>query len=338
MDPKTGGGRYASDLVIGIKRSGHETVIFKKRDDDFERMPILKRGAGMFLSAIKIRKHFKDCDIIHAFDVYPYGIIAWLANMFSNKKLVITAIGTYSVAPLYNLKTRWLSETALKSAEAIIAISNFTKGELLKRIELRNVFVINPGINFQSFHKTRKESFENFILSVGALKFRKGYHVSIPAFALAKKKFPNLKYKIVGSQKDRNYFEKLPKNQGVEFLTGITDEELGELYSRAQLFILTSVNEGHHFEGYGLVFLEAAAAGLPVIGTKGNGIEDALRDGYNGILVSQNDIQGTADAIISILSDSAKFAKMSHESYEWAKEHDLSGVIPKYLDIYKKLL
>ena len=345
MDPKAGWGRYASDLVMGIKKSGHEAVILKERDDGFDGIPVLKRGAGMFLSAIKVRKYFKDCDIVHAFDVYPYGIIAWLANMFLNKKLMITALGTYSVAPLYNPKTRWLSGTAFKSAEAVIAISNFTRGELLKREELRNVFVINPGINFQNFHKTRQESSENFILSVGALKFRKGYHISIPAFALAKKQQPNLKYKIVGDRKDSNYFAslaKIAKDHGVEtsveFLENIPDEQLNDLYSRADVFVLTSVNNSHHFEGYGLVFLEAAAAGLPVIGTRGNGIEDAVWDGYNGILVSQNNIQGTADAIISILSDSVRFAKMSQESYEWARWNDLSGVIPKYLDAYKALL
>ncbi len=70
----------------------------------------------------------------------------------------------------------------------------------------------------------------------------------------------------------------------IEFLTGVSDEELSCLYQSTRVFILTSVNQGRQIEGSGLVFLEAAAAGLPVIGTTGNGIEDAVKEGYNGIL------------------------------------------------------
>ena len=74
----------------------------------------------------------------------------------------------------------------------------------------------------------------------------------------------------------------------IEFFNRLSDEALSDLYRRAKLFILTSINEDHHFEGFGLVFLEAAAAALPVIGTFGNGIEDAVKDCYNGFLVPQN--------------------------------------------------
>ena len=338
LDPKNGWGRYASDLIYGVKNAGHEVVILKEEDDGLEGMPILKRGLGVFSSALRIRKFIKNCDIIHALDGYPYGIIAWVANIFLRKKLIITVQGTYSIAPFYNIKTKYLAKLACKSADLVIAISNYTKNELLKQTKLKRVEVVNHGIDFDKFYKERGVSNENYILSVGALKPRKGYHISIPAFALAKKQFPNLKYKIVGSQKDRNYFEKLPKVQGVEFLTGITDEKLGELYSRAQRFILTSVNERHHFEGFGLVFLEAAASGLPIIGTLGNGIEDAVKDGYNGFLVPQNDIEKTADTMTEIIQDQNKLQEMSSASYQWARQHDLPNMINNYLALYNQIL
>jgi len=102
-DSKSGWGRYAHDLIDGIKKSGHDVVILEEE----------VWGIGIFLSAIKARKYIKKCDVIHALDVYPYGVIACLANLFLGKKLVITAQGTYSIAPLYNIKTSFLSKLKL---------------------------------------------------------------------------------------------------------------------------------------------------------------------------------------------------------------------------------
>lgn len=341
VNPKNGGGRFASDLIAGIKRAGHQVVVLKEVDDGLEGIPILKRGFGMFISALRARKYLRDCDIVHAIDVYPNAIIAVFASLGFNKKMFITALGTYSVAPLYNNYASFLSKFTFKKTAGIISISNYTKNEISKVVSDVKITVINPGIEFDKFYLPREIAEEIYLLSVGALKQRKGYHISISAFAEAKKTIPGLRYKIIGSQRDRAYFRELVelvKKAGVEkdvdFIQNVSDTDLREFYRRAKIFIMTSINHGHHFEGFGLVFLEAAAAGLPVIGTLGNGIEDAVKNGHNGLLVQQNNIRSTATAIISIMSDSQKWEDMSRASYEWAKEHDLPISIQKYLEIY----
>jgi glycosyltransferase involved in cell wall biosynthesis len=345
IDPGGGWGRYASDLINGVKNLGHEVVVLKEQDDHLFGEAVLKRGWGLFHSVFKVIGPMRGCDVIHALDVYPYGIIAYLANIFLNKKFIITAQGTYSIAPFYNIKTKFLSKLACCRANLVIAISSFTKQELLRIVKVKKIEVINHGINFEKFYKEHINSEEKFILSVGALKFRKGYHISIPAFALAKNKIPDLKYKIVGNQSDKNYFNLLKNlcsqykvEKDVEFITGISDVQLSDLYSMAKIFVLTSVNDRHHIEGFGLVFLEAAACGDPVLGTTGNGIVDAIHNNINGILVDQNDIQKTSDAIVSIIADSKKFKNFSNASYKWAQDHDIKIVVSKYIDIYKNLI
>ncbi len=348
LDPMTGGGRYASDLVLGVKKAGHEVIILKEEDDGFAGEAILKRGPGLIFSALRVRRRIENCDIIHALDGYPYAVMAYIANLFCGKKLVVTAQGTYAIAPLYSPKTKYILERAYSSADVVTAISRYTKNELLKKIKRRDVEVINHGINLSRFEGESSRisnQRENFIMSVGGLKKRKGHHISIPAFALAKKKIPNLKYKIVGDQGDVSYVRELKSlaakygvTSDIEFMSWIPDEKLMELYRKAKIFILTSVNCDHHIEGFGLVFLEAASAGAPVIGTFGNGIEDAVRNGYNGILVSQNDIAKTASAIIEIASDETKWDTMSRNSFLLAKEHDLNLVIKKYVAIYARTL
>ncbi len=344
MDPKTGWGRYASDLISGVKKAGHETVILKEQDDGYEGIPILAKRSGIISSSFRARKYLKDCDIIHALDGYPYGIIAALANIGLGKKIVITGVGTYAVAPLYKQPLAIFMSWAYKKADKVATISNYTKNEILKKTNI-NIDVINPGIDFKSFQQDHLESDQKFILGVGALKERKGYHISILAFSRARKVIPGLEYKIIGSQKDVSYFSDLKAlarecgvSEYVKFITNITDKELKDLYGQSKMFILTSINASHHFEGYGLVFLEAAAAGLPVLGTSGNGIEDTINKGKNGILVPQNDIEKTAKAIVDIMSDSEGWIKMSQASYKWAEEHNLDDVVKKYTSLYGQIL
>lgn len=342
INPNHGGGRYASDLINEVKKSGYEVIILKEEDDSFDGIPILKSGLGLFAAVFKARKYLKNCDIIHALDGYPYGIIAALANFGLKKRLIITILGTHDIALLYSFPINILLKWAYKKTNSIISISNYTKNELLKKFTPKTeVIVINPGIDFEKFYKIPTDLDENFILSVGALKYRKGYHISIPAFALAKKEMPDLKYKIVGSQKDIAYFKHLKdliSGNGVvgdiEFFNRLSDEALSDLYRRAKLFILTSINEDHHFEGFGLVFLEAAAAALPVIGTFGNGIEDAVKDCYNGFLVPQNNPQKTTDAIIKILSDNDLRENLGRNSLKWVKNFSWDKIIKNYIKIY----
>ena len=221
----------------------------------------------------------------------------------------------------------------------------FTKDEILKKVKVNKISVIKPGFDFKKFHRQRCSSQEEFIIGVGALKERKGYHVSIPAFALVKKQLPKLKYIIVGNQKDSYYFNRLKdlaeKNnvaKDVIFLSNVLDQELADLYSKAKLFILTSVNDGHHFEGYGLVFLEAAASGLPVIGTLNNGIVDAIYEGHNGYLVPQNNIKETAKAMNKILADDQLNKQLSQASYKFASDNDFSKAVMAYEKLYERIV
>ena len=105
MNPKTGGGRYASELVCGIKRAGHEAVVLKEENDGHEGLPIIKRGPALFSMLVKTISYFKKCDLIHAIDGYPYGIIAALVSLCLGKKLIITGLGTFAISAFYDW--RW---------------------------------------------------------------------------------------------------------------------------------------------------------------------------------------------------------------------------------------
>jgi Glycosyltransferase Family 4 len=130
MNPKRGDGRFASDIINEVIYLGHEVVVLKTADDGFIGETILNRGLLVFKNLSKIRKLLNDCDVIHAIDGYPYGVIGWLVNRKLKKKLVISALGTYAVAPLYRWQTSFLLKRAYRSANQVVAISKFTKDKI----------------------------------------------------------------------------------------------------------------------------------------------------------------------------------------------------------------
>ncbi|MBU4332455.1 glycosyltransferase family 4 protein, partial [Patescibacteria group bacterium] len=181
------------------------------------------------------------------------------------------------------------------------------------------------------------------ILSVGMLKQRKGFHVSLKAVAQVKEKYPNLRYYIVGRQEDKNYFEKLKQivkdynlENSVVFLENISDRELKKLYNQADLFLLTPVYIKGNFEGFGLVYLEAGAFGKPVVGSLGSGAEEAVVHNETGLLVPQNDPKATAEATIKILGNPELAKKLGQGNKNFTKDHDWERVAKKYQEIYKK--
>jgi len=266
-----------------------------------------------------------------------------LANIGLNKKLIISGIGTYSVLPLDEPIKKWFLRWAYKRADKIICISSFTEKQILKRINLHNTVVINHGVDYNKFQiDYREQNKEKIILSVGALKPRKGYHISIPAIAEVKKKYPDIKYYIVGGKPQKIYTDlvkSLNLEKNVEFLQDLFDEELIKLYCKSNIFLLASITiNDNDFEGFGLVYLEAGACGKPVIGAHGSGAEDAIIDGETGILVPQNDVQKTAEAILKLLDDPELAKKMGENGKKFAKKMDWDNVIKKYIKTYEKEL
>lgn len=346
LDAKTGSGRFNSELIKTLESNfGLEKIVVteKRGGGGSEILPDNRKNPiQLFHSLTAIKKLSTECGLIHVLDGWPNGFY----GSATGKPLVITLIGTYAVAPLFKFPSNFLLKHAYVKAKALVGISKYTAGRVAEKLPhlSKKITVINPGIDQHKFTPSSAKK-ENFILSVGALKKRKGYHISIPAFAMAREKLPDLRYRIVGSISNKKYFDyikQVAKDNGVldavDFISNVSDDKLVNFYQEAKLFILTSVNEGYNFEGFGLVFLEAAAAGLPVIGTENNGIEDAIWNGYNGLLVPQNSIKETADAIVEILSNPKLSEKMSSAGLNWAKNHLWANTASQYIKIYEQIL
>ena len=235
---------------------------------------------------------------------------------------------------------------AFRRASKILAISSFTKNEILKRCSLGNIEVIPLGVNYELFQKgnpKKGRGEETIILSVGAVKPRKGFDISIQAVSRLKRE--NIKYYIVGDVHSDPFNEELQEiitSEGlagkVEFLGKVSDKELIRLYHVCDIFLLTPRNVDFNVEGFGLVYLEANACGKPVIGTYGCGAEDAITDGYNGLLVPQSNPEKTAEAIEYLLNNPEVAQKMGENGRKRAREMSWDNTVKKILTIYEDAL
>lgn len=317
----------------------------------FERAILHPNRFGLLAQCMKIRRALKECDVIHAFDVFPYGALAVLLSLGLRKKIIITAVGSNSILPLYHWLYAPFIKFVYRHASMLTAISLFTKQEILKKMPRLNIRVINPGVDADFFMGADGSHYDMtrykpYILGVGQLRWRKGYHFSIRAFAKVRERFPDLRYVIVGKHLKDDYYERLQKLidelklcDSVFILEDVdTKEQLADVYKGAELFCLFSQNVNHDVEGFGLVFLEAAAAGLPVVGSKNCGVDDAVWEGENGILVATRSPDDFANAILTILGDSEQKKKMSERSFAFARESAWDRRIVEYIDIYTKLV
>lgn len=365
LSEKDGQGRYSQGLIKELASRHQLTILTSAKDEIFEKKfnnlevikipDLLSLGWNfkVLINYFKIfKKSLKNNDFIHFFTDLPNYLI-FSPLMFSQiKPYFITAHGTFSIAYFSKGWRKGLLKKFFSRAQNVFCISNFTKKEILKRVDLKNLVVINNGIDFEKFNNYYEELKDKVIkpnnkviLSVGAIKPRKGYQDSLKAVSQLKDKYPDLKYYIVGSQENKRYLAELKKiikqellENNVEFFENLTDEELAKLYLQADLLLFTPVNfQNIYFEGFGLVCLEAGVFKKPVIGSLDCGVEDAVKDNQTGYLVPQGQVAKIAEAIDKILSNQTMALSMGEANRQFAEELQWLKIVKNYENYYINL-
>lgn len=141
---------------------------------------------------------------------------------------------------------------------------------------------------------------------------------------------------VVGDGVDRPRLETEAKAMGIfehmRFLGRVTGPDLAELYKLGDVFATAS-----EIETQGIVLIEAAATGLPLIAVDAGAVAEVCRNGENGFLIKPGDVASMSAAIYRLLADKDLREKMSKKSIEIANEHSLDKTIDKFLEIYNKV-
>ncbi|MBI2482140.1 MAG: glycosyltransferase family 4 protein [Candidatus Vogelbacteria bacterium] len=334
LKPNSGWGRYSLGVVNEYQKLNIQCLVLTETTDLKPLISIWSLLTNIWLT----RRMADNYDIIHAFDGWPYGVYGYFAVLGTNKKLFINAVGTYAVIPL----KRGLLARSYRRAQQVFAISDFIKNKILEQVKLTNISTVYLGLT--PLPEVIVDKMTNFpvILTVGEIKNRKGQYDTIQAIKLLTKDYPKILYLIIGSGRDQNYTQKIKDYAVAQGLDGQvkiivdakTDQDLAYYYAVADVFTLNSKTSEHYLEGFGLVLLEAAQFGLPVVASRDSGTAEAMQDGYNGYLATAGDSASIAEALTEALKDKERLganSKLFVQNFTWQK------TAQKYLAFYKQL-
>lgn len=182
------------------------------------------------------------------------------------------------------------------------------------------------------------------IMSVGRLVVRKGQDRVIEAMPEILKHIPNAVYVIVGDGPDRARLEQLVRENcvadSVKFVGSIRGSDImNEYYSMANQFIMVcrELDKGDA-EGFGIVYLEAASAGVPVIAGRSGGALEAVLDGVTGLLVNPDSHTEIVESIVLLAKDQALRERLVTDGYKRAKTRFQYEVLAETFDQYMEEL
>jgi phosphatidyl-myo-inositol dimannoside synthase len=271
---------------------------------------------------------------LHCMKVLPEGLVAWCVNILTGRPYLVYAHGEEILIGLGSRKLRWLILRLYNAAAAIIANSRQTKA-LLEEMGVRRekIHVIHPGVEAGAFRagdaaaqtvRRRHDLGKSpVLLTLGRLQRRKGQDMVIRALPLIAERLSDIKYVIAGTGDEHAYLKQLAAEVGVAdkviFVGQIDNGEEAAYYAACDLFVMPNRQIGPDVEGFGIVFLEAGAAGKPVIGGYSGGTGEAIQEGVTGIRVNGENVEAIAAAVIQILADSDKARAMGEQGRQWVE-------------------
>jgi phosphatidylinositol alpha-1,6-mannosyltransferase len=266
----------------------------------------------------RLRIAARGVKVIHCGRALPEGVAAWFCKLSGGPRYTCWAHGEDIATALTSRELTLLMRRVYGDAEVVFANSANTRRMLRELgIAADRIEIVYPGVDTGRFRPDVdateiRQRFapngETLLLSVGRHQTRKGHDLMIKAVGhLTRQGRQSLRYVITGDGPDRSKLEALVDQCGVRdyvtFSGEVPAEQLPQYFAACDIFVLPNRVEQSDVEGFGIVFLEAAAAGKPVIGGNSGGVPEAVADGVTGLLVSGTDVEELA-ATIARLMDS----------------------------------
>jgi phosphatidylinositol alpha-1,6-mannosyltransferase len=238
---------------------------------------------------------------------------------------------------------------ALREAEGVIAVSRFTRTKLIELgVSPDRIALIPNGIDLRRFTPGEKDTEllekygvlgKTILLTVGRFEERKGHATVLRSLQNIVQSHPEVAYLIVGSSDGlpNHGLEQLARTLGISehvvFAGRVPAEQLPRFYQASDIFVMPNHTlPNGDTEGFGLVFLEAAACGKPVIGGRDGGVPDAVVDGETGILVDGASVPEVTNAVLRLLRDPELAAGLARNGLRRVQKMGSDVSIQKFRD------
>jgi glycosyltransferase involved in cell wall biosynthesis len=360
----------AYNLAVNMANRGNLVDVFTTSIDSkssvelYPNMKIHRHGTSMKIASANpsIKLIYNplnyDVDIVHAHSPIPYSDLP--ALLYSKRKKLpfiltyqfdgVETGGSFARNAGVSLYNKLFIHRVLDAADAIIATTkSYAKESPFLRNYLDKIVIIPNGINIGEVTTplTKEKSREilglpqnsEIILFFGSLVEYKGPDILLKAFKLVKKNVPSAKLIFAGRGHMDNQLKESAKQMNISedvIFTGFVEDNLKPLYYKAaDIFCLPSTTLA---ESFGIVNLEAMAAGIPIVSSDLGGIPDIVKNGENGLLAQPYDIEMVAEKLLILLKDEDIRRKMGADGKNKVKDYSWKEVASKTEQLYKTMI
>ncbi len=247
---------------------------------------------------------------------------------------------------LYYSVVHFLESSRLRRLRLLVVNSEYTANTILKTYPntANKVRLCYKSVDIERYRQVYTERQASppdpnqpIILFVGSNMYRKGVPDLIRAAPGILEDFPNARFVIVGQDKNigrlKDACVDLRVDRNFDFVGWQSQEDLLKVYQEAAVFVMPSLTEA-----LGVTFLEAMAAGVPVIGTNVGGIPEIIQHGINGLIVPAHSPLSLASAVIKVLSDESLRQKMTRSAYNTLERFDVDTMMECTFKLYQEAL
>lgn len=334
--PDTGGIQtYSAELVRALATLGHDVEVVAPHRPDaathdrsfparVHRLPgprdAMPAAAAAFVLGVTARRHFDV--VVHAQWTTASGsVLARRRDRIG--ALVLAAHGRellWRPPILARVHDAW-RHAILRAADRVIAVSSYTHA-LVRGLGVTSprACVVPNGTDVARLHRPEvlrraavlRASIGTapLIVTVARLVPHKGIDTVIRALPPVAREVPDVAYVVVGGGRDCERLRAIARTVGVEhrvrFAGHVDDDDVSAWLHACDVFALPSREHSPDVEGFGIVLLDAAACGRPVVAGRSGGIPDAVLDGRTGLLCDPDRTHTVANALIDVLCDRAR--------------------------------
>jgi phosphatidylinositol alpha-1,6-mannosyltransferase len=339
-----GSGQLIDDIAQELFRRGDDVAVLtysfdvdaEAEFDPQQPFPIHRVAARQWRNAGSVQSVFallKLClryrpDVVVCGAAFPTALIAVVSRVvFSTPFIVYTHGEDVSFRPTQRIAPR-LCGWALSLSKSVIANSSFSAEQarqLMRRCR-KPVSVVHPWIDAEAFAPVDQSKVDELrvrhglqarkvLLTVARMELRKGHDRIVQALPEIAEQIPEVTYLIIGKGDPGRIMEiaaDLGVQDRVQILDYVSTEDLPAYYRLCDVYVMVPRRDPNtgFVEGFGMVYVEAAAAGRPTIAGSQGGCRDAVVDGETGLVVDPDDSHAVARAVVSLLSDPERAAQM----------------------------
>jgi phosphatidylinositol alpha-1,6-mannosyltransferase len=264
--------------------------------------------------AIGLRHEF---DSVHAGRILPEGLVGWIVARVLWRPFIVYSLGEELTTWRQPAKLR-VMRWAYRRADVVIANSEFTHDKLIGLgVPAERITILYPGVDIDRLRPGLRSddltaslgigAQQKLVVSVGRLSRRKGFDQVIRTLPLLVARGLDVHYAVIGIGEDRDYLCRLAEELGVStrvhLLGHVEPEDLPRWYNAADVVTMPNREIDGDTEGFGMVFIEAAACGKPTVAGVAGGTAAAVIDEVTGLRIDGSSTQAVSTALARLLED-----------------------------------